>query len=147
MAARGASDFARRYGPWALVAGASDGLGRGVSPMRQRSRGLNVVLLARREGLLKDVASHVEGRHGVATKTIVADLTASDLGDVVALGLSRISKSDCSSTTPAPSTGAAKFLDRPPPRRPNAHQPQLPRSRDAGPPARTADEGTRDAAG
>jgi short-subunit dehydrogenase len=111
MTARGAADFARRYGAWALVAGASDGLGEAYAH-EAASRGLNVVLLARREGMLKDVASHLEGRHGVMTKTIVADLTSPELHDVVSAGVAGLEVGLLIYNAGAVHA-AAKFLDRP----------------------------------
>ena len=40
-------DFLAQYGPWALLAGASEGLGEALAHEAAR-RGLNVVLVARR---------------------------------------------------------------------------------------------------
>jgi short-subunit dehydrogenase len=40
-------DFAERYGPWAVVAGASEGVGASVARLLGE-RGVNVVLVARR---------------------------------------------------------------------------------------------------
>ena len=47
--------FAAKYGPWALVAGASDGVGAAFAE-GIAERGVNVVLLARRQAVLDDVA-------------------------------------------------------------------------------------------
>jgi len=60
-AARGAFD--EGYGPWALIAGASDGIGERFAHGLAR-RGLNVALLARREPVLADVARAIEAEHG-----------------------------------------------------------------------------------
>ena len=46
--------FAEKYGPWALVAGASDGVGAAFAE-GLAERGLNVVLVARRQAVLDDV--------------------------------------------------------------------------------------------
>ncbi|CRZ17367.1 SDR family NAD(P)-dependent oxidoreductase [Mycolicibacterium neworleansense] len=67
------SDFAEKYGPWALVAGASDGVGSAMSEELAR-RGLNVVLLARRKAVLEDVAAQIRARTGVQTSTLAIDL-------------------------------------------------------------------------
>ena len=68
-----AMDFAERYGPWAVVAGASEGVGASVARLLG-ARGVNVVLVARRQGPLDEVASTVAGK----TRTVVLDL--SDVG-------------------------------------------------------------------
>ena len=41
------ADFATKYGPWAMVVGASDGVGS-LFAERLASEGVNVVLVARR---------------------------------------------------------------------------------------------------
>ena len=50
--------FADRYGPWALVAGASDGIGSAYA-RAMAERGCNVVLLARREALLDEAIANL----------------------------------------------------------------------------------------
>lgn len=67
--------FADRYGPWALIAGASDGLGAAFAETLAR-RGVNLVLLSRREAVLVDLAAGIEQRHGVRTRVLALDLVA-----------------------------------------------------------------------
>jgi short-subunit dehydrogenase len=70
--------FRARYGPWALVAGASDGIGECFA-RRIAEQGVNVLLLARREALLAKLAAELAAAHGVLARALVADLTAPDL--------------------------------------------------------------------
>lgn len=65
--------FADRYGPWAVVAGASDGVGAAFA-RAVADRGLNVVLLARRQAALDEVAGAIEADTGVETKSLAVDL-------------------------------------------------------------------------
>lgn len=76
-------DLRRRYGPWALVAGASEGIGEAWC-RRLAERGLNLVLVARREGPLRATAADLEGRLGVKTLVLPLDLSARDLIDRIA---------------------------------------------------------------
>ncbi len=69
--------FASKYGPWALVAGASDGVGAAFAE-GLAERGLNVVLLARREAMLDEVAAGITERSEVQTRTLAIDLACSD---------------------------------------------------------------------
>src|SRR3954452_9183252 len=72
--------FADTYGPWAVVLGASEGLGeafaRGVA-----ARGLNVVVVARRSEPLQLVAEEIKGRHGVEARPVTIDLGSSGFLD------------------------------------------------------------------
>lgn len=77
------ADFARRYGPWALIAGASEGIGACLAD-ELGQRGINVVLVARNRALLDDVAGGVRQRHGVEARTVVQDLTAADATERIA---------------------------------------------------------------
>lgn len=62
-----------RYGDWALVTGASSGIGAALA--RQiAADGTNVVLSARREERLTALASELERDHGVETRVVTADL-------------------------------------------------------------------------
>jgi short-subunit dehydrogenase len=69
------TDFAGRYGPWALVAGASDGIGAAFA-LALAERGVNVVLIARRRQLLDAVAGTISATTGARTRTLAVDLAA-----------------------------------------------------------------------
>jgi short-subunit dehydrogenase len=75
--------FADKYGPWALVAGASDGVGAAFAE-GLAERGLNVVLLARRQTVLDEVAAGITDRTGVQTRTLAIDLATGDAAAQVA---------------------------------------------------------------
>lgn len=83
MAERATSDVFERYGGWALVAGASAGLGAAFAVEAARL-GFDVVLLARRAAVLEDTAAGIERDFGVRTRCIAADLAQPDIVDVVA---------------------------------------------------------------
>lgn len=59
-----AARFQRRYGPWALVAGASSGLGEAFAEAAA-AYGVNVVLVARRGDLLAQVAERIGTRYSI----------------------------------------------------------------------------------
>lgn len=65
--------FATKYGPWGLVAGASDGLGATIAK-GLAERGVNVVLLARRQAVLDQVAAQIESATSAQTRTLAIDL-------------------------------------------------------------------------
>jgi uncharacterized protein len=69
--------FVSRYGPWALVCGASDGVGAAFAE-GLAERGVNVVLAARRQALLDQVAAGITDRTGAQTRTLAIDLAEHD---------------------------------------------------------------------
>lgn len=76
-------DFKALYGPWALIAGASVGLGAAfASALAQR--GVNLVLIARRTGPLEARSAELQDRYGISVKTIPMDLAAPDMLETIA---------------------------------------------------------------
>src|SRR5262245_26043227 len=65
--------LAERYGPWAVVTGASDGIGREFA-RRLAEAGIHVALVARRPDVLDALAKELEGLHGVSTRVVPLDL-------------------------------------------------------------------------
>lgn len=100
-----------RYGPWALIAGASDGIGESFT-RRIAAAGINVLMLARREPLLESLAESIRSEHGVEARTIVADLTADDLDERVGRGVGDLEVGLLVYNAGAVH-GAAKFHDQP----------------------------------
>ena len=62
----------QRYGPWAAVVGASDGIGAAFAEALA-ARGLNVVLVARRASPLDALADRLKSVHNVRTRALTAD--------------------------------------------------------------------------
>jgi short-subunit dehydrogenase len=71
-----ATTFAETYGPYALVAGGSDGLGAAFAEAIAK-RGLNLVLLARNEGRLSETAARLRADYSVDVVAIAVDLADS----------------------------------------------------------------------
>jgi short-subunit dehydrogenase len=77
------TDFAQKYGPWAVIAGASEGIGACLAD-QLAARGVDLVLIARNAALLDEVAATARDNHGVQTRVVVQDLTDPDVGSKVA---------------------------------------------------------------
>jgi uncharacterized protein len=69
--------FAERYGPWAVVAGASEGTGRAYAEALAAA-GLNLVLIARRTEPLEALAGRIRGETGIECVTAAIDLAGPD---------------------------------------------------------------------
>lgn len=71
----GSSVKLREMGSWALITGATDGIGKAYAKALAK-KGLNVVLVSRTLSKLEDVAKEIESESKVQTKVITADFTA-----------------------------------------------------------------------
>jgi short-subunit dehydrogenase len=76
------SAFRSRYGPWALVAGASEGLGAEFA-RQLAAEGLHIVPAARRQALLDELAHELETEHAVEVRPISIDLADRDAASVL----------------------------------------------------------------
>jgi uncharacterized protein len=75
--------FRTRFGPWAVIAGGSDGIGEAFAFELAR-RGISVAAIARRREPLERVAAELRARHGVDARAISCDLTSAAVADTIA---------------------------------------------------------------
>jgi len=104
-------NFSARYGPWALVAGASEGIGLSFA-LQIAQAGVNVVLVARRAERLAEAAEEIRTASSVGVRTVALDLTADDMFDTL-----RVATDDVDVGLVVYNAGAAhgaiRFLDEP----------------------------------
>lgn len=72
----------KRFGPWALVTGASSGLGAEFARQLAAS-GLNLVLVARRLSVLDALGRKLATAHGIGYRAVRADLSSPDFMDAL----------------------------------------------------------------
>ncbi len=68
------SDFKNKYGEWALITGASSGIGKALA-IEIAQKGLNLVLVGRRQVELEELAREIQNKYKVSTKVLLADLS------------------------------------------------------------------------
>ncbi|QTJ66778.1 SDR family NAD(P)-dependent oxidoreductase [Rhodococcus sp. ZPP] len=68
-----------QYGPWAVIAGGSEGVGAGFADELSRA-GINLVLIARKPEPLEETAAKVRA-NGVEVRTLALDLLSADAFD------------------------------------------------------------------
>ncbi len=74
--------FLSRYGPWAMVAGGSQGLGASFAD-ELAMRGLNLLLIARKQGPLEETAESIRAGRRVQVRTASIDLAGPGFLDKV----------------------------------------------------------------
>lgn len=104
--------FHTRYGPWAVVAGGS--MGMGAAYARQlAARGLSVAVVADAAHPPDEIARRLAAEHGVETRAVTADLAATDVLAPMTLRPAT-STSGSSSTTPPTRSSAGSSTSRSP---------------------------------
>ena len=66
-------DIKARYGEYALLTGGTAGIGREVCDQQLASKGLNLIVVARREAVLQEEKERIVSTFGVEAVTIAAD--------------------------------------------------------------------------
>ena len=77
------TDLLTRYGPWALVAGGSEGIGAAYARELARD-GVHLVLVAYASDALEPLAAELRDRHGVEVRTVDLDLGRDDVVEALA---------------------------------------------------------------
>ena len=85
------NDIKNKYGPWCLVAGAAEGLGKAFSRSLAAS-GMNLILVDLQKDQLDSLARQLETSFGIRAKTLHLDLAS---GDSVGLMMEAISETKC----------------------------------------------------
>jgi uncharacterized protein len=68
------NDFSKKYGPWAMVTGATSGTGLHFAQMLAE-KGMHLILVSRGERALKETETLIRDKYHVQVKTIAADLS------------------------------------------------------------------------
>ncbi|WP_295638408.1 SDR family NAD(P)-dependent oxidoreductase [Novosphingobium sp.] len=100
-----------RYGPWAVVAGASEGTGLAIA-RHLASEGIHCVLVARRAGPLEALAADLRAEFGIETVVAPVDLSLDEACEQVATAVGAREIGLYVSNAGADPTGA-HFLDAP----------------------------------
>ncbi len=83
------TEFKTKYGSWALVTGASSGIGKAFA-RQLAAKGLNVVVAARRKDRLDKLVTELENEYGVKARAVVVDLTAPGFLELIETAVSDI---------------------------------------------------------
>jgi hypothetical protein len=82
--------FAGRYGPWAVIAGGSEGLGAAFATTLAKE-GLNVVLIARRKEPLDALSEDLRRRFEIEVRSMQADLSGPESAEEIYAATSDLS--------------------------------------------------------
>ncbi len=99
---------ARKYGPWAVITGGSEGVGRSFA-LRLAAAGIHLLLLARRSGPLEETADRCRAL-GVEVRTLSLDLSEPSSVDAVAEAVADVEVGLLVHNAGA-NTHSAEFLD------------------------------------
>ena len=100
-----------KYGPWALIAGASEGTGAEFA-RQLAALGLNCVLVARRPEPLQRVSAEIRSDYSVETRVLTLDLCAEDAAERMRAAVADLEIGLYVSNAGADSSGM-RFLDAP----------------------------------
>ena len=81
--------FLERYGPWALVTGASAGIGMEFAHQLAKL-GFNLILVARRRQRLEELARGLETQNQIQTRAISVDLSQPDFLQTILAGVGAV---------------------------------------------------------
>nr|ADF80270.1 17-beta hydroxysteroid dehydrogenase 12 [Haliotis diversicolor supertexta] len=76
--ALGLSVNVKKAGPWAVVTGCTDGIGKAYAEQLAK-KGPNIVLMSRTQSKLDDLAKDLEGRFHIQTRVIAVDFTQPEI--------------------------------------------------------------------
>ena len=99
-------NFRKRYGDWALVAGAAEGLGAAFSNTLA-SRGMNVIMIDKDEEKMRKTAISVKKEYGVEIEEMCLDLSDVKVVDLV---IRKISELNCRLLIYNAAYGPVKFF-------------------------------------
>lgn len=76
------NSFLKKYGSWAIVAGAAEGLGEAYSEALAR-RGMNLVMVDNQQQAMVNLAQKLEKKYGILTKQLHVDLSEKNAVDLI----------------------------------------------------------------
>ncbi|XP_014248453.1 inactive hydroxysteroid dehydrogenase-like protein 1 isoform X2 [Cimex lectularius] len=76
------ADLKSKYGPWTVVTGSTDGLGKEFA-LQLAKQGMNIVLISRSETKLQSTAAEIKALYDVEVQYIQADFSSTDAYDKI----------------------------------------------------------------
>jgi len=76
-------DFKEKYGPWAVVAGAAEGLGRSFC-IGLAQRKMNIIMIDYKEESLKELSKKISSDYGIDVLPVCLDLIREDAWETIA---------------------------------------------------------------